>query len=212
MSQEPGRNAQSPDAGSNSVAESSIEDVKEADPGARANEDAGGVPVEYKAALDAAKAQAADNLDKFLRARAELENVRRRAEIDLANAHKYAIEKFAGELLAVRDSLELARTVDIAKEDKVALQKMHEGLDLTIKLMDDTFRKFNLTIIDPLGAKFDPERHHAISVVESAETPANHVVSVMQKGWMLHERVLRPAMVVVAKAPAANGDTPSSNP
>jgi len=163
--------------------------------------------------LDTAKAQAAEHLDKFLRSRAELENARRRAEIDLTNAHKYGIERFAGELLAVRDSLELARTVDIAREDKVALQKMHEGLDLMLKIMDDAFRKFNLTVIDPAGAKFDPEKHHAISVVESLEIPANHVVNVMQKGWMLHERVLRPAMVVVARAPSApNGENPAVNP
>lgn len=155
-----------------------------------------------KAELEAAKAQAAENQDKFLRARAELENARRRAEIDLANAHKYAIERFAGELLAVRDSLELARTVDIQQENKTALQKMHEGLDLTLKLMDDIFRKFALTTIDPKGEKFDPEKHHAISVVESAEVPPNHVANVIQKGYLLNDRVLRPAMVVVAKAPA----------
>lgn len=166
-----------------------------------------------QAELEAAKAQAADNLDKYLRARAEVENIRRRAEIDLANAHKYAIERFAAELLAVRDSLELARTVDIQREDQTALQKMHEGLDLTLKLMDDTFRKFSLSIIDPKGAKFDPEKHHAISMVESAEVPANHVVSVMQKGCLLHDRLLRPAMVVVARAPQASPqDPPTANP
>jgi molecular chaperone GrpE len=103
--------------------------------------------------------------------------------------------------------------VDIPREDNVALQKMHEGLDLTLKLMDDAFRKFNLTIIDPTGAKFDPEQHHAISVVESAEVPPNHVVSVMQKGCLLHDRVLRPALVVVARAPGGPTDgSPASNP
>jgi len=211
MSEKPEHKFRSRDAGSDTVGEPSPEAAKQGnqDPA----ESAESTTVDIKAELDAAKAQAAENLDKFLRARAELENARRRAEIDLANAHKYAIERFAGELLAVRDSLELARTVDIAKEDKVALQKMHEGLDLTLKLMDDAFRKFNLTIIDPTGAKFDPEKHHAISMVESAEIPANHVVNVMQKGWMLHERVLRPAMVVVARAPSAgSGESPTSNP
>jgi molecular chaperone GrpE len=211
MSETPEQKFRSRDTRSDTAAEPSPEAAKQGnqDPAGTAE----GSTVDIKAELDAAKAQAAENLDKFLRARAELENARRRAEIDLANAHKYAIERFAGELLAVRDGLELARTVDIAKEDKVALQKMHEGLDLTLKLMDDAFRKFNLTIIDPTGAKFDPEKHHAISVVESAEIPANHVVNVMQKGWMLHERVLRPAMVVVARAPsAASDESPASNP
>lgn len=177
--------------------------------------DSEGAPAEVeiarlKAELDAAKAQAAENLDKSLRARAEAENARRRAEIDVANAHKYAIERFAGELLAVRDSLELARTVDIKQESESALQKMHEGLDLTLKLMDDVFRKFSLTTLDPKGQKFDPEQHHAISVVDSNEVPPNHVVNVMQKGYLLHDRVLRPAMVVVARAPSesAEGQAP----
>lgn len=210
MSEKPSHKAQPQDGGVDAVAESSPETSKRADPAVAATTDNSWEAL--KGELEAAKVEAAENLDKFLRARAELENARRRAEIDLANAHKYGIERFAGELLAVRDSLELARTVDIAREDEIALQKMHEGLDLTLKLMDDAFRKFNLTIIDPAGAKFDPEKHHAISVVESAEIPANHVVNVMQKGWMLHERVLRPAMVVVARAPsAASGEDPATN-
>lgn len=156
-----------------------------------------------QAQLDAAKAELTDARDKFLRARADMENARRRAEIDVSNAHKYAIERFASEIVTVRDSLELARSVDINQEQQSAVQKMHEGLDLTLKLMDDVFRKFGITLIDPKGEKFDPSRHHAISMVESSEVPANHVVSVMQKGYLLQERVLRPAMVVVARAPTA---------
>lgn len=156
--------------------------------------------------LEGAKAQAAENLDKFLRARAEAENTRRRAEIDLANAHKYGIERFAAELLTVRDSLELARTVDIHQENQTALARMHEGLDLTLRQMDEVFRKFGLSTIDPAGERFDPDKHHAISVAETSEVPANHVLSVMQKGALLNDRVLRPAMVVVAKAPAAPAD------
>jgi molecular chaperone GrpE len=209
MSETPGHKTTPRDAAGDTPAQSSSEVGGQETPAA--DEVSGSSAIDLQAELDAAKAQAADNLDKFLRARAELENARRRAEMDLANAHKYSIERFAGELLAVRDSLELARTVDIAREDKVALQKMHEGLDLTLKLMDDAFRKFNLTIIDPTGAKFDPEKHHAIGVVESAEIPASHVVNVMQKGWMLHDRVLRPALVVVARAPsAAGGENPAT--
>ncbi len=161
-----------------------------------------------QAQLKAVQAELADARDKFLRARADMENARRRAEIDVANAHKYAIERFAGEVINVRDSLELARSVDINQESQTAVQKMHEGLDLTLKLMDDVFRKFGVTIVDPKGEKFDPARHHAISVVDSAEVPANHVVSVMQKGYLLQDRVLRPALVVVARAPAT-GDSGS---
>jgi molecular chaperone GrpE len=163
-----------------------------------------------KSELEAARAEAADYQDRFLRARAEVENVRRRAEIDLANAHKYGIERFAAELLAVRDSLELARTVDIDQESPTALAKMHEGLDLTLRQMDDVFRKFGLAMIDPKGERFDPEKHHAISVVETGEVPANHVVSVMQKGCLLNDRVLRPAMVVVARAPGGAESAPQA--
>ena len=159
-----------------------------------------------QAQLKAAEAELADARDKFLRARADVENARRRAEIDVASAHKYAIERFAGEIINVRDSLELARSVDIKQESQTAVQKMHEGLDLTLKLMDDVFRKFGISIVDPKGEKFDPARHHAISVVDSTEVPASHVVSVMQKGYLLQDRVVRPALVVVARAPSA-GDS-----
>lgn len=180
--------------------------VQEANPAGNdspGNEAATPDTAKLAAELQAAKAEAAENLEKFLRARADMENARRRAEIDLGNARKYAIERFASEILAVRDSLELARAVDIKEENQTALQKMHEGLDLTLKLMDDVFRKFALTMIDPKGEKFDPEKHHAISLMESSEVPPNHVVTVMQKGCLLNDRVLRPAMVVVAKAPSA---------
>ena len=156
-----------------------------------------------QAALETARAQAAENLDKFLRAKAETENVRRRAEIDVSAAHKYAVERFAAEIVAVRDSLELARTVDLRQENATALQKMHEGLDLTLRLLDSVFQKFGITLIDPRGEKFDPTRHQAISMVDSEQGSPDHVVNVVQKGYLLHERLLRPAMVVVARAGAA---------
>lgn len=159
--------------------------------------------------IEALRAQVTETQDKFLRARADIENTRRRAEIDVANAHKYAIERFAAEMVTVKDSLELARNVDINQESQTAVQKMHEGLDLTLKLMDDIFRKFGLTTLDPKGEKFDPGRHHAISVIDSSEVPPNHVANVMQKGYLLQERVLRPALVVVARTPAAGGDNPA---
>ena len=156
-----------------------------------------------QAALETARAQAAENLDKFLRAKAETENVRRRAEIDVSAAHKYAVERFAAEIVAVRDSLELARPVDLRQENATALQKMHEGLDLTLRLLDSVFQKFGITLIDPRGEKFDPTRHQAISMVDSEQVAPDHVVNVVQKGYLLHERLLRPAMVVVARAGAA---------
>ena len=157
--------------------------------------------------LEHVRQEAAESLDKYLRAKAEVENTRRRAEIDVTNARKFGIERFATELLAVRDSLELARTVDIQQENQSALEKMHEGLDLTLKLLDSVFEKFTLTVIDPQGEKFDPERHQAMSVVENTTVPPGHVVQVIQKGYMLHQRLLRPAMVMVAKAPEAKQGT-----
>lgn len=149
--------------------------------------------------LEQAQAEAADAKDKMLRAVAESENIRRRAETDVANAHKFAIERFASEVLAVRDSLELARAVEIQDADNEALAKMHEGIDLTLKQLDSTFEKFNLTVIDPTGEKFNPEHHQAMSMVESDEHEPNHVVAVVQKGCLLHDRLVRPAMVMVSK-------------
>ena len=158
---------------------------------------------QLRAELDVARKEVAENLDKFLRAKAEGENIRRRAENDVANARKYAVERFAGEMLAARDSLDLARAVELPGDNMDAIQKMREGLKLTLKLMDDIFAKFSLVQIDPKGEKFDPERHHAISMVETDEVEPNHVVTVVQKGYGLHDRVLRPAMVIVSRAQAA---------
>lgn len=155
---------------------------------------------QLQAELEKARAEATENLDRFLRARAEAENMRKRAELDVAATRKFAIERFASEIIAVRDSLELARMVELPQGSHPAVQKMHEGLDLTLKLLDGIFQKFGLTLIDPPGQKFDPERHQAISMVDSTEVPPGHVVNVVQKGFLLNDRLLRPAMVVVARA------------
>jgi len=163
-------------------------------------------PVEaLRQELETVRAQLAEAQDKALRAMAEAENARRRAELDVAGAHKYGLERFAGEIVNVRDSLDLAQAVDLSGENAEALAKMQEGLSLTLKQLDDVFRKFGITVLDPKGEKFDPARHQAISMVESAEVPANHVLNVVQKGYQLHDRVLRPAMVVVAKSAAGEG-------
>jgi molecular chaperone GrpE len=162
-----------------------------------------GVSVEaLQAALETARAEAADNLDKFMRAKAETDNIRRRAEADVASAHKFAIERFALEMLAVKDSLERAKGVSVP-EGGAALDKMLEGIDLTIKLMDSIFQKFALAEVSPAkGDKFDPERHQAMSMQESAEVPDQHVLIALQKGYLLSGRLLRPALVIVARAPA----------
>ncbi len=154
------------------------------------------------AELEQAKAAAAEAKENYLRALAELENTRRRAENDVASARKFAVERFASELLAVHDSLDRAREVDLSSEDRGVLENMKEGLDLTLKQLDAAFEKFAIQPVVPQpGERLDPERHQAMTVQESADIPANHIVSVVQKGYMIHDRLLRAAMVIVAKAP-----------
>ncbi|MBI5862422.1 MAG: nucleotide exchange factor GrpE [Rhodocyclales bacterium] len=152
--------------------------------------------------LKTAELQAAEHHDAWLRAKAETENVRRRGLEDVARASKFAVEKFAGEMLAVKDSLEAAITAMAASENQAA-DNLKAGVELTLKQLNAAFEKFSLVEVNPLGEKFDPHRHQAISQIE-AEGEANRVISVLQKGYVLHERVLRPALVVVSKAkPAA---------
>jgi len=143
--------------------------------------------------LKAAELQAAEHHDAWLRAKAETENMRRRAAEDVDKARKFAVENFASELLAVKDSLEAA----LAAESP-SVENMKDGVELTLKQLSAAFGKFNLHDIDPLGEKFDPHQHQAIQVLES-DQPANTVVTVLQKGYRLNERTLRPALVMVAK-------------
>jgi molecular chaperone GrpE len=131
--------------------------------------------------------------DAWLRAKAESENVRRRAQEDIAKAARFAIDRFARELLAVKDSLEAALASENASVDS-----LRSGTELTLRQLVAAFEKSALTEVNPLGEKFDPNRHQAISVVESQQEP-NTVVTVLQKGYLLADRVLRPALVIVAK-------------
>jgi molecular chaperone GrpE len=144
--------------------------------------------------LRKAEDEAAALKDSWLRARADVENVRKQAQNDVARAHKYAIEKFAEELLPVKDALEAALVS--GSGGPAALQS---GVELTLKQLTAAFDKAQIVELNPLGEKFDPHRHQAMAVIDSGE-PANTVVQVFQKGYMLNDRVLRPAMVVVAKA------------
>lgn len=137
---------------------------------------------------------AAEHHDAWLRAKAETENVRRRAQEDISKAAKFAIEKFASELLIVKDSLEQTLTVEGA-----TTESLREGCDLTLKNLAKAFEKSGLSEVNPVGEKFDPHKHQAISAVPS-EQPANTVVQVFQKGYLLEGRVLRPALVAVAQA------------
>jgi molecular chaperone GrpE len=147
---------------------------------------------ELQAALDKAN----ENYELFLRAKAETENVRRRAQEDIAKAHKFAIESFAEDLVPVMDSLEKA-----LETSNGTVESLRQGVELTLRQLRSAFEKHRLTAIDPKGEKFDPHRHQAISTVPASEgCPPNHVVAVLQKGWLLAERVLRPALVTVTQS------------
>jgi molecular chaperone GrpE len=143
--------------------------------------------------LRIAELKAAEHYDAWLRAKAETENVRRRAAEDAIKERKFAGEKFATAMLPVKDSLEAALGVDNA-----SLEALRSGVELTLKQLQQAFQTSGLAEVDPMGERFDPNRHQAISMVE-AETVPNTVVQVLQKGYLLHERVIRPAMVIVAK-------------
>ena len=138
--------------------------------------------------------KASEHYDAWLRAKAETENVRRRAQEDISKAHKFAVEKFAGELLAVKDSLEAA----LASEKQTA-EDLRSGVELTLKQLVSAFERSGLNEINPVGEKFDPHKHQAISMVDSDQEP-NTVVTVLQKGYLIADRVLRPALVMVAKS------------
>ena len=148
---------------------------------------------DLQTANDALTAQVAELQDAWLRAKAEAENVRRRAQEDVSKAHKFAIEKFAADLLAVKDSLDAALAVE-----EQTVDTFRTGVELIAKQLIAAFDKNALQEINPVGQKFDPHQHQAISMVES-EQEANTVVSVLQKGYLIADRVLRPAMVMVAK-------------
>jgi molecular chaperone GrpE len=148
--------------------------------------------------LEDARAKADDHWDQLLRANAELDNARRRARQDVENAHKYALEKFAQELLPVKDSLEMGLAAASGEGESAA--QLKEGTELTLKMLSAAMEKFGIKPVDPTGEPFNPELHQAMSMQESADHAPNTVMAVMQKGYQLNDRLIRPAMVVVAKA------------
>ena len=155
---------------------------------------------ELEAQLDAAQQASLEERERAIRAVAEMENLRRRAAQDVEKAHKFALEKFAGELLPVLDNLE--RAIELADKESEALKPMIEGVELTLKSMQSSVAKFGLVALDPQNQPFDPNAHQAMSMIENAELAPNTVIAVMQKGYELNGRVIRPAMVMVSKAPA----------
>lgn len=160
---------------------------------------------ELEAALLTSEAKVQEQQESVLRARADVENMRRRTEQEIDKARKFALSKFAEELLPVIDNME--RAIEMADKNEAAVQAMIEGVELTLKTMMDTVEKFGLKQINPEGEAFNPELHQAMSIQESAEHEPNTVMLVMQKGYELNGRVVRPAMVMVSKAAAGNVDT-----
>ena len=150
--------------------------------------------------LEAAQAEIAKLKDAYLRAKAEEDNVRRRAEKEVANSRKFAVEGFAKEMVNVFDSLKLAAAVEVADDADDAVKSIHEGVGITLKQLQSGFAKYALTEIAPeVGDKLDPNLHQAMTMVESEDVDSGCVINVIQAGFQLYDRLLRPAMVVVAK-------------
>jgi molecular chaperone GrpE len=167
------------------------------------NGDGGAPPPDAAAtALAAAEAKAAENWNSYLRAVAELDNFRKRTERELDNARKFAIERFAQELVTVGDALEAGLSAGAASSGAVLL----EGAQATLRQLHKAFEKAGIKIIDPIGKPFDPEWHEAMVAQESRELAPNSVLTVVQKGYSLNGRLLRPARVIVSKAPAGSGN------
>lgn len=160
---------------------------------------------EIEEKLTAAEQLANDYMNKFLRAQAEMQNVLRRSEQDIAKAHKYALDKFASELLPVVDCLERSLSIDIGANlentgAKELLKNMHIGIEMTLKIFLETLEKFGIKQINPMGEMFNPDLHTAMTVQEDKNFAPNTVLQVMQKGYLLNDRLLRSALVVVAKS------------
>ncbi|HEC19884.1 MAG TPA: nucleotide exchange factor GrpE [Gammaproteobacteria bacterium] len=177
--------------------------------GSEAEAGAGGATEDLLPLLEDARAKADEHWNQLLRVQADLENTRRRARQDVENAHKFGLEKFALELLPVKDSLEMGLAA--ISEGNESVEQFKEGVALTLKMLESALEKFGIEAINPLGETFDPEKHQAMSMQESAEHKPNTVMAVMQKGYQLNDRLLRPAMVVVAKATSGAGENESAS-
>ena len=187
-------------------AQTTLETTTEADAQSTPAEDSTDLAAEGSAeSVDQVTAlldQVAEYQDSYLRAKAEVDNIRKRAETEVANARKFALEGFIRELLTVKDSLEMALAVDQPSGSEAGNRGVSEGLELILRQLESVFANFSVETIEPeVGDKLDPDQHQAMSVEESQDIPPNCVSKVIQKGYSLNNRLLRPAMVVVAKAP-----------
>ena len=161
--------------------------------------------VELEAAVIAAETKFVDQKDSVMRAIADADNARKRAQGEIDKARKFALEKFAGELLPVADNLE--RALQVANPENETIKPIVDGVELTLKSFLSTIEKFGMKVIDPQGQPFNPEQHQAMSMQENSELPPNTVLAVMQKGYEINGRLLRPAMVMVTRAPEGGVDT-----
>ena len=161
---------------------------------------------ELQAQFEQAQQKAEDNWNQYLQARAEIDNIRKRAERDLQNAHKFALDKFVAELLPVKDSLEMGLA---AINESADVAKLREGTELTLKMLAGVVAKFGVSEVNPQGEKFNPELHEAMAMQPSSDAEPNTVLQVIQKGYRLHERLVRPAMVIVAQAAPKPADKPN---
>ncbi|WP_417521020.1 nucleotide exchange factor GrpE [Marinobacter sp.] len=179
-----------------------VEELNEAaDAAAEEMQVEGEVQQEEVSELDALKEQLQDSQEQMLRLQAEMQNVRRRAEMDVQKAHKFALEKFVKELLPVADSLEKAVESTEGQEAAGGLvASIRQGVEMTLSLFVSSLKKFNVEPLNPVGEPFDPQQHEAMSMVPAPDAEPNSVVAVVQKGYLLNGRVVRPAMVMVAKA------------
>jgi molecular chaperone GrpE len=169
-------------------------------------EEPGGEPqgpdaVSLTALLEDARGKADEHWDQCLRLQAEIDNLRKRAERDLANAHKFALERFAGELLPVRDSMEMG--LQAFTKESADVEALRKGVELTLQMLTSAMGKFEIREVDPLNEPFNPDFHQAISTQQRADVAPNTVLTVVQKGYTLHGRLVRPAMVIVSKVPDA---------
>jgi molecular chaperone GrpE len=186
---------QRPEAGSGEIVAPAI---AESEPAAEAPVSGPSIQ-ELTESLEQARCKIEEYWNDLLRARAELDNVRKRAARDVANAHKYALERFITELLPVKDSLELGLAAAVQSTD---VKSLREGIELTLKILSAALAKIGVEAIEPSAEKFNPELHQAMTMQESKEAEPGTVLSVVQKGYLLNDRLIRPAMVIVAKQPS----------
>ena len=158
--------------------------------------------VELTALLEDVRGKADEHWNQCLRLQADMENLRKRSERELSNAHKFALERFAQDLLPVRDSLEMGLAAFDSENAETGT--LREGIELTLQMLSSVMGKFEIQEVNPQDERFDPDFHQAMSIQERADVEPNTVVTVVQKGYLLNDRLIRPAMVIVSKAPAAN--------